>query len=456
MDKTTRKLASYVTSLAYDQLTPAAIRVSEKLLIDALGCAIGGYHGEPSVIARRIAAQATGSPPARVLGSGSPSSIDLAAFANSVMIRYLDFNDTYTSIGEGHPSDAIPAILAVADAHHASGRDVILAMVAAYEVYMGFADVISLRDKGWDHGYFVVFAAAAGAGKVLGLTMEQMVNALALASAPNVPTRQTRSGELSMWKGCATAASARGGVFAALLAKEGMTGPTEAFEGRHGVWDQVTRPFQLPPLGDNGRGFGVERCGIKYFPTEYHSQVPLSLIMKLRDRFRLEDLDVVQVDTYNLAYSEIGSEPQKWDPKTRETADHSLPYMLAAALRDGSISVDTFTEERIRDQSLRPLMNQIKVRENSDFTREFPRKMNARIEVITKSGQRHVEQACYPKGHEYDPMTDAEVEDKFRGLCRDLVDSNQCEAILDAVWSLEKAADIGTVLELVRITGQLP
>ena len=147
MDKTTEKLASYVTSLTYDQLTPAAIRISEKLLIDALGCAIGGYRGEPSVIARRIAAQATGTPPARVLGSGASSSMDLATFANSVMIRYLDFNDTYTSIGEGHPSDAIPAILAVADAYHASGKDVILAMVAAYEVYMGMADVISLRDK---------------------------------------------------------------------------------------------------------------------------------------------------------------------------------------------------------------------------------------------------------------------------------------------------------------------
>ena len=145
------------------------------------------------------------------------------------------------------------------------------------------------------------------------------------------------------------------------------------------------------------------------------------------------------------------SELQKWDPKTRETADHSLPYMLAAALRDGSISVDTFTEERIRDQSLRPLMNQIKVRENPDFTREFPTKMNAKIEVITKNGQRHVEQACYPKGHEYDPMTDAEVEEKFRVLCRGVIDSKQCQAILDAVWGLEKTADIGKVLELVQI-----
>ncbi|MGH8618339.1 MAG: MmgE/PrpD family protein [Burkholderiales bacterium] len=451
MDKTTDTLASYVTSLAYSDLSPVAIRITKKLIIDAFGCAIGGYRGQPSVIARKIAAQAAGTPPARVLGSDIRSSMDLATFANSVMIRYLDFNDTYTSIGEGHPSDAIPAVLAVADAYQASGKDVILAMAAAYEVYMALCDVVSLRDKGWDHGYFVVFAAAVGAGKILGLNKEQMGNAIALASGPNVPTRQTRSGELSMWKGCACAASARGGVFAALLAKAGMTGPTAAFEGRHGVWDQVTRPFTLPPLGDHGKGFGVERCGIKFFPTEYHSQVPLSLALKLRKKFRMEDLDHVMVDMYDLAYSEIGSEPEKWDPKTRETADHSLPYMLAAVLRDGVVSIDMFTEERIQDRSLRVLMNQIRTRSNPEFTREFPLKMNSRIEIVTRSGERHVEHACYPKGHEHDPMTDAEVEEKFRQLCRGFIDAAQGQKIMDAVWDLDRATDIGAVLDLVKV-----
>lgn len=451
MDTTTAQLTDFVIGLTYDQLTPRAIRITEKLLIDALGCAIGGFRGEPSIISRAVAAQSTGHPAARVIGTGIRTSMDMATFANSVMIRYLDFNDTYTSIGEGHPSDAIPAVLAVAEAHGASGRDVILALVAAYEVYMALADVVSLRDKGWDHGYFVVFAAAAGAGKILGLNREQMGNALALASGPNVPTRQTRSGELSMWKGCACAASARGGVFAALLAREGMTGPTAAFEGRHGVWDQVTRPFTLPALGDTGRGYGVERCGIKFFPTEYHSQIPLSLIMKMRTLFDLEDLEVVHIETYNLAYSEIGSEPEKWDPKTRETADHSLPYMVAAALKDGTISVDTFTEARIQDASLRPLMNQIKVRENPAFTQAFPVKMNNRIEIVTRSGQRLVEEGSYPKGHEFDPMTDQEVEDKFRTLCRGFIDPPAAQRVLDAVWALDTLPQVSTLLDLIHI-----
>lgn len=454
MDKTTAKLARYVTALRYEDLTPAALHMTKKLLIDAIACAVGGYHGEPSGIARRLAAQTSGKPSARVIGSGAATSMEAATFANSVMLRYLDFNDTYTSIGEGHPSDAIPAVLAVADAYRLDGRQTITAMAAAYEVYNALCDATSLRDKGWDHGYFVVFAAAVGAGKLLGLDLDRMGNAISLASAPNVPTRQTRSGELSMWKGCACAASARAGVFAALLAKEGMSAPTEAFEGRHGVFDQVTRPFELPPLGGNGRGFGVERTGIKFFPTEYHSQIPLGLMLTLREKVAPEDVEQVHAETYNLAYSEIGSEPQKWDPKTRETADHSLPYMLAAALQDGSISVATFDEARIRDPKLRPLMNRIRVSENPEFTRAFPRAMMNRIEIVTKSGRRLVEEGRYPKGHFENPMTDAEVEAKYRVLCRGLLPDEQAQALLDALWQLEREPELGKALGLTRVQGE--
>lgn len=454
MDNTTHKLARYVASLRYEDVPASALHMAKKLLIDAIACAVGGYHGEPSRIARRLAARTSGEPAARVLGSGAPSSMEMAAFANSVMVRYLDFNDTYTSIGEGHPSDALPAVLAVADAHRIDGRATLLALVAAYEVYNALCDATSLRDKGWDHGYFVVFAAAAGAGKLLGLDLQKMGNAIALAAGPNVPTRQTRSGELSMWKGCACAASARGGVFAALLAQEGMTAPTAAFEGRHGVWEQVTGPFELATLGGTDRGLGIERTGIKFFPTEYHSQIPLGLALDLRSRIALEEIESVHVETYHLAWSEIGSEPEKWDPKTRETADHSLPYMLAAALVDGSISLATFSDERIRDPGLRPLMNRITVSENAEFTRAFPRAMMNRIEIVTRDGQRHVAEGRYPKGHLENPMTDAEVEHKYHALCRDALGRTRSDELLQALWALEHEPQLGRVLDLVRIEGE--
>lgn len=452
MDKTTQRLARYATSLKYAQLTPGAIRSAEKLLIDSVGCALGGYHGEPCAISRTLASRIRATPAARVWGSGAATSTEMAAFSNSVMLRYLDFNDMYTSIGEGHPSDMIPAVIAVAEAHHASGADTVLALVVAYEVYMAIADCVSLADRGWDHGYFVVFGAAAGAGRILGLSDAQMENALSIASSANVPTRQTRRGELSMWKGCATAASARAGVFAAELAAEGMTGPAEAFEGRHGVWDQVTGPFTVQALGgEAGTPFGVERCALKFFPTEYHTQVTLSLMTRLYGKFALDALESIHVETYYRAYAEIGDEPERWDPQTRETADHSLPYMLAVALQDGAVTVESFTDERVADPTLRPIMKRITVSENKGFTRRFPKELVSRIEIRTRDGTRYVEEGCYPKGHDKDPMTEAEVEQKFRSLCRAVIPDAQAQSILDAIWGMASARDVGAIVDLLHI-----
>ena len=451
MDKTTRTLAEYTASLAFQQLSPGAIKELKTRLIDSVGCAIGGYPSEPAAIARRLAAEVSGQPPARVFGSGGATSMEMAAFANSVMVRYLDCNDTYISKGSGHPSDMIPACLAVAEAHHSSGKEVLTALAAAYEVYTGLADVIGLRERGWDQGVFVVLGSAAGAAKLLGLTSAQIGEALSIAVSSHIPTRQARAGELAMWKGCATAASARAGVFSALLAQKGMTGPTAAFEGKHGIWEQVTGPFQLGRFGGGSVPFGVERTNLKYFPAEYHSQAPLWIALELRKKVRVEEIEAIDIETYHMAWSEIGSEPEKWEPQTRETADHSLPYLLAVALVDGRITPESFSDARIHDPALRQLMKRIRVSENKDYTREFPARLITRIDVRARGGERVTEMASYPKGHAKNPMTDADVEGKFTGLVQGLLPSGRRDALLRALRGVEGAEDIGSVLELVRV-----
>ena len=451
MDRTTEMLASYAASLGYSDLTPEAVHQAKVKVIDSLGCAMGGYLSEPSEIARRMAAMHSSTLPARVLGSGQLTSPDMAAFANTVMVRFLDCNDTYISVGGGHPSDMIPAVLAVAEPLHRTARDVVLAIVAAYEMFGALLDLIPMMEKGWDQGAFVVIGSAVGAGKVLGLSQQQMGHAISLAITPNIPTRQTRAGELSMWKGCATAAAARSGIFAALLAKEGMTGPYEPFEGRHGVWEQVTGPFQLNPMASDGRPFCVEMANLKYFPAEYNAQAPLWMALEIRKKVKLDDIEAIQVQAYWNAYNEIGSEPQKWDPQTRETADHSLPYLLAVALADGNITPSSFTLERIRDPKLRPLMNKITVSENPEFTRAHPEAMMSEIEVVTRSGERLVERATYPRGHRHNPMTDQEVEAKFLGLCQEVLTPRKSQVALDTLWRLEEVPDIGQVIDLFQI-----
>jgi len=448
MDRTTETLARYVTSLRYEDLGPRAVQEAKRHLIDSLGCAMGGYRSEPAAIARKVAPAWSGVPSARLLGEGRPTTPEAAAFANSVMIRFLDANDTYIARGSGHPSDMLGAILAAAELQGASGKDLLLATVAGYEMFGAMADQVPLRDRGWDQGVFVAPAAAAGAGLLLGLSAAQMADAIAIAATANVATRQTRAGELAMWKGCATAVAAKAGLFAAQLARAGMTGPTAAFEGRHGLAEQVTGPFQVGALGSHDRPFAIERTNFKFFAAEYHAQAPLAMALALRGKVRAEEIEAVEVQIYAMAYSEIGSEPAKWDPRTRETADHSLPYMLAVALRDGRLTPASFEPERYLDPSLRPLMNRIRVAENPELTRQFPQELPSRIDVTTHSGQRFTERAEYPKGHARNPMTDADVESKFRDLSVDVLGAH-VDPALRVLWRLDEAPRIGAVLDVL-------
>ncbi len=449
MDKTTQTLANYVTGLTYDQLSPSAAHETKKHLVDAIACAIGGFNSAPAEIARRMAGKNSGEPPARVLGTGQRTSMEMATFANAVMVRYLDFNDTYISIGSGHPSDMTPAILAVADAYRASGKDTLLAIAIAYEVYAAMADQIALRDLGWDQGVFAVLGSAAGAAKLLKLNVQQTGDALAIAITANIATRQTRAGELSMWKGVATAAAARAGVSAALLAKEGMTGPTAAFEGKDGIWEKVTGKFQLGAMGGGEKQFGIERTNLKFFPSEYHSQAPLWIALELRKKVAVADIEAVNVQTYFTAWSEIGSEPQKWNPQTRETADHSMPYLLALGLIDGRITVNSFELERMRDPAVKALMNRIKIAESKDFTAQFPGKLVTQIEVVTKSGQSIVESAQHPKGHSKNPMSDDDVNNKFSLVCEGLMDAARRDALLKSLWAMDQAASLDCLFDLL-------
>ena len=475
MDRTTELISSYAVALDYSHLPPDTVHETKRRIIDALGCAMGGFSSEPAKIARRLASITSGTFPSRVLGSGDPTSPDMAAFANTVMVRYLDYNDAYVSPGAGHPSDMLPAVLAVAEPWHASGKAVITATVLAYEVHGRLTDEVALGEKGWDQGAFMVIGSACGAGKVLGLSQDQMAHAVSLAVVPNLPLGQTRVGELSMWKGCATAAATRNGVFAALLAREGMEGPYEPFEGGHGLWEQVTGPIRLASFGGDffdpkyqrlspagggipsgriaalgGSTFKINESSIKYFPCQIHTQVPISLALELRNVVNPEEIEAINLETYRTAWRSAGSEPEKWEPRTRETADHSLPYLISVAFVDGAITPGSFTPERIRDPALSQLMGKIRVAEDPDFTERYPEAQASRMEVVNRSGRRFVACADYPKGHWKRPLTDEELEDKFNSLAREVLSAQQRRAAVEALWALEEVDDIGRVLDHFR------
>lgn len=446
MDQTTQKLASYACNLTYEDLSPEAVHQVKRTLIDTLGCGIGGFLSEPAKIARRMATGVSGPVPARILGTEDYSIPDMAGFANGVMVRYLDCNDSYFSPGGGHPSDMIPAALAVADSVEADGRTLITAIALAYEAFCRIADHVP--DNQWDQGVLSVIGAACAAGKVLGLDEEQMGHAISLAVVPNVPLRVTRMGELSMWKGCAAAAATRSGIFAAQLAAEGMTGPFEPFEGRKGLWEQVIGyPIEIDAMGGDDAPFRISDTIFKFYPSQIHTQAPIDLAIQLHDRVDVDDIASIKIQSYRSAVSSASTEPEKWDPQTRETADHSIPFLAAVGLRDGAVTPATFESDRVADQGLRAIINKMRIDENEEFTKKYPAEYNCRIEVIKNNGQTEIAETRFPKGHGKNPLSDADVDAKFLRLACPTITEQQCEQTLELIWSLENLPNLQGIFD---------
>lgn len=451
MDATTQYLSDCTYRLTYENLSAEVIHQVKRTLIDTLGCGVGAFDAEPPSIARRIASRVQGNPPARIIGTLQETSMDLAAFANTALIRYLDCNDAYAAQGTGHPSDIIPGVLAVAGGHKANGQAVITAITAAYEAFCRMADQLSL--KTWDQGVYVAIGAACGAGKILGLDTAALGHAIAIAITTSVPLRATRIGELSMWKGCATAAAVRTGVFAAELAAEGMTGPDKPFEGREGLWHNLgAEAPKWEAFGGGAEPFRITATSFKAYPSVIHTQGPIGLVLELRQKVATAEIDSVHVATYGEAVRRTATEAEKWNPETRETADHSMPYLVAAAWQDGEVTPATFAPSRIQDPALRPLIKKVKVVEEPEFTRRYPAESCTRIEVTSIDGRRATAETNYPKGHRRNALTDREVEQKFRGLASSALGAQGCDRVLGEVWNLEKAATLDRLFDSLVIS----
>jgi len=448
MDRTTEILSDYACGLSYEDLSPESVKQVKRTLVDTLGCAAGGFLSEPGKIARSMASSVSSDMPARILGTEDYSSPDMAGFANGVMVRYLDCNDCYFNPGGGHPSDMIAAVMALADPMVADGKEVITAIVLAYEVFCRLSDEVLTGELGWDQGMFSIIGAACAAGKVMGLDKKQMANAISLAVTPSLPLGVTRTGELSMWKGCATASATRSAIFAALLAGQGMTGPSEPFEGKRGLWDQaVGRQVQLHAMGGGNEPFRITETFFKSYPAQIHTQAPTGLALELQPLVSPGEIESIRIQAYRGACSTPATEPEKWDPKTRETADHSIPYMVAVAFHDGGVSPASFTSQKISDPGIKELISKITIEENEEYTGKYPGEYNIRMEVSDKSGQTHTAHTSYPKGHQKNPLSDEELEAKFRSLSGGVWSEGQSATALEMLWALEDLTSLDELMD---------
>lgn len=453
-DRYSRILAEYARAIDQEKLPAETVHEVKRRVLDSLGVAVAAFAEDAPKLARAYACAF--SQPAGATLWGIPVQVppETAAFANGVMVRYLDFNDTYLSKEPCHPSDVIPGLVALAEWRGRPAGDLIAAIAVAYEVVVGLCDTASLRVHGWDHVNYIAIGAVCGAGNLLGLTTEEIEHAISIATVPHSSMRQTRAGELTMWKGAAAANSVRNAVFAMLLASQGFTGPQQPFTGEMGFIQQLLQgeafdETALRPLIERRPPRRILDTYIKAWPVEYHAQSAVDAALDLRrevgDPGRI---DSVRIDTFQASYEIIAKDPEKWEPKTRETADHSLPYIVAVSLLDGSIGKESFTQEKILDPQVRSLMrDRTTLHADPELTKGYPEGIPNRITVRTTDGQVYVREARYPRGHARNSMSDDEVIAKFRRNVQGFWTARQADKVIDFVWGLERKESLA---ELVR------
>lgn len=439
------RLAEYAAAADFAQLPPPVVHEVKRRVIDSLGCALGAWDAEPCIIARRVASRYRAERGATLWGTEHRAPPDWAAFANGCLVRYLDFNDTYLSKEPAHPSDNIPALLAVAEMVSAAGRDLIAAIALAYEIQCRLCDTASLRSRGWDHVSYVTFSSALGAARLLLMGAERTRHAVNLAGVSAGSLRQSRAGELSHWKAGTVAHAARRGVFAALLASEGMTGPSPIFEGVMG-FEKLVSHSSLSELTLHRDWFIIMETSIKFWPAEYHAQSAIDAALKLREQIGdPSTIESVVIQSHDAAVDIIGSEKEKWNPQNRETADHSLPYLTAVALIDGEITDRQFTPARISDPALLALVRRVKVERNPDLSARYPQAVANIVTVKLNDGRALTEHVDYPLGHARNPLSDAQLESKFRALASPRLAPNRVDAVLKTMWNLENIDDVGAI-----------
>ncbi|MBI5342695.1 MAG: MmgE/PrpD family protein [Deltaproteobacteria bacterium] len=433
------QMASFVEHAAWEDLSPAAREALKIRVLDSLGCAFGALAGPPIRLLRSDVEEFGGNPLCTLIGGGYTSP-DRAAFFNGALVRYLDFNDSYLAKGETcHPSDNLGAVLAASEYSLASGRQFLTALAVAYQVQCRLSDVAPVRARGFDHTTQGAFAAAAGAAKALELAAPQIANALGISGTANNALRVTRTGELSHWKGLAYPNTAFDALRAAFLAMRGVTGPREVFEGNKGWCQTVSGDFEIDWSRENLER--VKRTILKKFNAEIHSQSAIEGMIELMREtgFSGREIDRIRIDIFDVAHLIIGggAEGDKTVVRTKEEADHSLPYMVSAAALDGQVMPEQYEPERIARGDIQSLLRRVTVVPDPGLSRRFPEEHSCRLAVALKDGRTLIKEKYDYEGFHTRPMSWAKAEEKFHRLADGALDMFRRQEIVDAVRLLD-------------------
>ncbi|MDZ4831583.1 MAG: MmgE/PrpD family protein [Phycisphaerae bacterium] len=463
-------LSDWACALRYEHLSADAIRAAKLFWFDSIGCGLGGSEQEDAhiLLAHQRDMQSvptgTGSGPCTCFVSGLRTNPVDAAFLNSHMVRAMDYNDIYWKADPCHPSDIICGPLALCEARGASGKDLILATVIAYEIEQRLCEfgVPGVREYGWHHATLTAFAAPIAAGRVIGLSVDQMVQAIGISAARTFSPGAVTAGKLTNMKNTVDPWATRMGVESALLAARGYTGPEHMFDGKEGLFavfghvqykgspakfDTAMLLDKLPRA--NTDRYRINECGMKSFPVEALSHAPLTAMLKCVQENSISASSVTEIKVEVIARAaDILGDPAKYRPNSKETADHSLPYCMAAGLVDGMVTPLQFREERVLDKALIPVMDKVKVVANDEFEALFPKFQPSRVTITTTGGKSFTKRVDVPKGDPRDPMTEAEIGVKFHALGDGVIGRDRCTKLAEAILKLDECKDVRTLLPL--------
>ncbi|MDY4762059.1 MmgE/PrpD family protein [Streptococcus thoraltensis] len=442
-------LGAWVDSKTYEDLSSEAVEALKGRVLDAIGCAIGALDSETIKSIRKMTTDLSKDGSVSLIGGGKVAP-EFATFYNGAAVRYLDYNDSYLAKGETcHPSDNVSAVLAATEHNHGTGKDFLLGLAIAYQIQCRLSDVAPVRKHGFDHTVQEAYGAAAGSAKALGLSAEQIANAIAISGTSYNSLRVTRTGELSNWKGLAAPNTARGAISSALLAKYGITGPREVFEGNKGFFETVAGHFDIDWTKEGLDS--VLGTIIKRYNAEIHSQSSIEGIIEFKNEHGIapEDIKEVRLDTFDVAFHIIGGgeEGDKKVIRVKEEADHSLPYMLSAAYLDGQVLPAQYEQDRILKQDIQEFLQKVNVKEDPALSDRFPAEMAIKLEIETNDGQVYTIEKDDYQGFTSRPASWNILLEKYhlltQGIDRDLADK-----IANSIANLENI-DITELTELL-------
>ena len=450
----TAEISQWAAALKFEDLSKDAVYQAKRFLLDSFGCALGGYQQHDVAIALEVLHEIAGRGNATVIGSGDKMDPVSAALANALMIRCMDYNDIYWKQDPSHPSDIFPAAISGCERAGSNGRELIVGLVLGHEFEQRFCEAAfpGIRERGWHHATLTAFVSPIVAGRALHLSAEQIQHAIGISASRHCTLGAVTAGKLTMMKNTVDPMATQSGVLAALLAEKGYTGPEHVIDGKEGLTHCFGPDWKLSVLTDGlGEDWRITQCGMKAFPTEALTHTPISAVLSLVKDNDLTPADIAKVHIRTTARgADILSDPSKYDPRTKETADHSLPYVVAAAIADRQVTPLQFTPAKINDATIRAQLNKIVVVADPEIEKVFPALQRVVVKITTVNGREFEKQLDFPKGDPRNPLSDAEIEEKFTALADPVMSKSAQKVVKDAVWNLEKVPSISALMESLR------